>query len=266
MTSIIENLKNLCYNIEPGEIMVIIDKLSQDANINTLIFDIDGTITRWKNVKSFLEKSLTELGVPYTDDALQGMYKAMELREYHSIITAESDEDVYSALLGMCIPSLKEHNVTGRQLKDTMFELEASETFIEEDVPRELEQLAQDYKLYCYTNWFRNQALKKLDRYDLTKYFEAVHSSEDNYVKFSKVGFIYLIEKYHLNPQRTLHVGDSESDIVPSKNAGIHSIYLDYGIKTPDDLTEKKMKLMHKADATVTEFSDIQKVLTKRIR
>ena len=246
--------------------MVIIDKLSGDAGINSLIFDIDGTITRWKDVKSFLEKSLNELGIPYTDEDLKGLFKAMELREIHSLTTGESDEDVYSTLLGMYVPSLMEYNVSGKQLKEVMFDLEASETFISEEVPEELERLASEYDaLYCYTNWFRGQAIKKLDRYDLTKYFREVHSSEDNFVKFSKAGFQYLMHKYNLDPKRTVHIGDSESDVSPSKNAGLHSIYLDYGITTSDDITAKKMELIHKADASITEYRDIRKVLTKII-
>ena len=38
--------------------MIIMDKLSNPSEINTLIFDIDGTITRWKNIEKFLQKSL----------------------------------------------------------------------------------------------------------------------------------------------------------------------------------------------------------------
>lgn len=246
--------------------MVIIDKLSKDAGINSLIFDIDGTITRWKDVKEFLRKSLEILNVPYSDEALKGLYKAMSDRELHALLSSESGEDIYSYLLTIYIPSLREHGVTGEDLKNVMFDLEASETFISEEVPEELERLASEYEsLYCYTNWFRGQALKKLDRYDLTKYFKEVHSSEDNFVKFSKVGFLYLMHKYNLDPKRTVHIGDSESDVTPSKNAGLHSIYLDYGIHTSDDITEKKMKLIHASDASITEFKDIRKVLTKRL-
>lgn len=244
--------------------MVIIDKLPENNKINTLIFDVDETITRWKDVKDFLKKSLEILNVPYTDEALKGLYKAMSERELHAILSSEADEEIYSFLLGQNIPSLKEHGKTGKDLKDIMFELESSETFIEDDVHDELEILSHKYKLYVYTNWFTNQALKKLERYSLKRYFENIHSSENNFIKYSKEGFTWLINRYNLDKDKTMHIGDSESDIVPSKNAGIHSFYLDYGIKTSDDITEKKMKLIHAADATATEFKDIRRVLTKR--
>lgn len=244
--------------------MVIIDKLPEDNRIDTLIFDVDGTITRWKNVKSFLKKSLDKLGVPYTDEALQGLYRAMSDRELHALISSEADEDIYSYLLDLYIPSLKENNVSGKDLKDVMFELEASETFISDDTKSELEILSKNYKLYVYTNWFTNQAIKKLKRYGLEGYFENIHSSENTFIKYSKLGFIWLLHEYNLDKDRTIHIGDSESDIIPSHNAGLKSIYLDYDINSSSDITDKKMGLIHKADASITEFKDIRRVLTKK--
>lgn len=245
--------------------MVIIDKIPDNNKINSLIFDVDGTITRWKNVKEFFKKSLERLNVPYTDEALEGLIRAMSDRELHELITSEADEDIYSYLLDLYIPSLREHGVSGKDLKDVMFELEASETFINDDVAEEIEILSSKYKLYIYTNWFTNQAKKKLDRYNLTRYFENINSSENTCVKYSKVGFIWLLNRYGLDKDKTVHIGDSESDVVPSLNAGIRSIYIDYGIKSSDDITAEKMKLIHLADASITEFKDIRKVLTKSI-
>lgn len=244
--------------------MVIIDKIPGNNKINSLIFDVDGTITRWKDVKEFLIKSLEILNIPYTEEALYGLYRAMNDRELHALISSEATEDVYSYFLGEYIPSLREHGKTGKDLKDVMFELEASETFIDDDVKSELEILSRKYKLYVYTNWFTNQAKKKLDRYGLTGYFENIHSSENIFIKYSKVGFLWLLNKYDLAKDKIVHIGDSKSDITPSHNAGICSIYLDYGIKTSTDITEKKMQLIHQAEASVTEFKDIRKVLTKR--
>ena len=245
--------------------MIIIDKLYNSENINTIIFDIDGTITRWKNVPKFLEKSLNILGAPYNDDALKGLYDAMEYRKLHALTTGEADEDMYSSLLERFIDVLREYGISGKKLKDTMFELEASETFINDDVQEEFAKLAENYQLIAYTDWFKNQAIKKLDRYDLTKYFSAIYSSEDNFVKFSPVGFTRLLKHHNLDPLKTVHIGDTESDVIPSHKAGIHSIYLNYDIKSKDDIPEDKSKLINTADATITEFKDIRKVLSKKI-
>ena len=245
--------------------MIIIDKLTNNSDINTIILDIDGTITRWKDVKLFLEKSLNILGAPYNDEALIGLFQAMKDREYHAITTGESDEEIYSMLLEKYIKVLHEYGISGKNLKDTMFELEASETYISEKVPEEIQELTDNnYKLYAYSNWFRKQSLKKLDRYDLTKYFSAVHSSEDSYIKYSKIGFLWLLQKYHLDPARTVHIGDSSTDVIPSHKAGMHSIYLDYDINSLDDITKEKMNLILTADASITEFEDIRRILMKK--
>ena len=244
--------------------MIIIDKLSNNTNINTIILDIDGTITRWKNVKFFLEKSLNILEVPFSDEALRGLFQAMKYRELHALTTGEADESIYSSLLEYYIKDLREYGVSGEDLKNIMFELEASETFISDETQEEFKKLAENYRLFAYTNWFKNQALKKLDRYDLTKYFNGIHSSEDVFIKFSRVGFLWLLKTYNLDPSKTVHIGDSKNDVLSSHQAGLHSIYLDYDIKSPSDITENRMELIKTADASITEFGDIRLVLTKK--
>jgi len=242
--------------------MIILDKLPDNNNIDTIIFDVDSTITRWKNIEHFLQKALKILGVPYSEDALNGLFRAMKYREYHAITTSESDEMIYSLLLEQYIEVLQQYNISGQQLKETMFKMEAEQTFISDEVPEEIKELSKSYKLYCYTNWFKKQTIAKLDKYDLTKYFIDIHSSEDTYIKFTKTGFQYLLNKYKLNPSKTITVGDSATDIIPSHKAGMHTIYLNY--KQDSEITEEQMKLITTADASITEFKDIRSVLTKK--
>jgi len=244
--------------------MIILDNLNKRELIETLVFDLDGTITKWKNVEEFLKKALTEINVPYRKESLEGLYKAMRMREIHSNITGESDEEIYSYLLSMYIEDLKKYSKTGKDLKDKMFELEASETYISPEVPEELEKLSKEYDLYIYTNWFYNQALKKLDRYNLRDYFKKNYSSQQTYIKACKVAFEYFMLKEKLEPERTVFIGDSECDVIPSRKAKAHSIYLDYSIKTNNDITKEKMKLITNSSATVTEFSDIRYILSKK--
>lgn len=243
--------------------MVILDNLNNRELIETLVFDLDGTITRWKNVEGFLKKALIEINVPYRKESLEGLYKAMKMREIHALTTGESDEEIYSYLLSMYIEDLKKYSKTGKDLKDKMFELEASETYISPEIPKEIAELAKKYDLYIYTNWFYNQAIKKLDRYNLRYYFKKIYSSQSEYIKDCKVAFECLMLKEKLEPKRTVFIGDSECDVIPSRKAKAHSIYLDYSIKTNNDITKEKMKLITTSSAAVTEFSDIRYVLKK---
>lgn len=245
--------------------MIIIDKLHNTSSIKNIFFDIEGTITRWINVKDFLKKSLEELNMPYKDEYLKQLFKAMKMNEYHVLTTGCMEEDVYAKLLGTYISDLKEYGLTGADLKNKMFDLEASETFIDNDVIEELTRLKEEYNLYCYTNWFITQALKKLDYYDLRRFFLSVHSPEDLFLKQSTIAFKYMLEKYQLKGEETLFVGDSKTDIIPSKKAGIKTVYINYGIKSNDDFTKESMDLIHAADASITKFSDLHVVLTKKI-
>lgn len=245
--------------------MIITNKIENQEEIRNLIFDIDGTITRWKNVELFLRKALEKLNIPFKEESLVGLYKAIEMRELHSITTSETDETVYSYLLELYIEDLRKHDVSGNKLKDIMFDMEASETFISPEVSEELKLLSKEYEMYCYTNWFRNQALRKLERYNLKEYFKKIYSSEDTYVKFSKVGFMYHSYKHNMSAEKTVCIGDSKNDIVPSGKFGFKTIYLDYEITPNAKKSEKQIKLIEKADATVTEFSDIRKVLSKSL-
>lgn len=246
--------------------MIITNKIENQEKIKNLIFDIDGTITRWKNVELFLRKALEKLNIAFRQESLIGLYKAMEMRELYAMTTSESDEDTYGYFLELYIEDLRKHNVSGAKLKDVMFEMEASETFISPEVSEELKLLSKEYEMYCYTNWFRNQAIKKLERYNLKDYFKKIYSSEDTYVKSSRVNFMYLAYKHNLLQAETVCIGDSKNDIIPSHKFGLKTIYLDYGITPNTVRSEKQVRLIETADSTVTEFSDIRKVLSKTYR
>lgn len=244
--------------------MIILDKLSNSSSIKSIFFDIDGTVTRWINVENFLKESLEQLNMPYKKEYLKSLFAAMKMNEYHKLTTGYFDEKIYATLLETHIQDLKKYNLSGEDLKNKMFELEASETFIDNDVLDELKRLKQEYNLYCYTNWFKKQALKKLDYHNLTDYFISIHSPEDLYLKHSKLAYQYLLEKFHLKPEETLFVGDSSTDIIPSNKIGIKTVYINYDIKSEDDITHKEMELIQKADASITNFSDLHVVLSKR--
>ena len=243
--------------------MVIIDKF-ESRPIALVYLDIDETITRWKDVRSFLQKALNYLGVPYKEEYLNGLFLAMQDRETTLITTGIWDEQCYSYYLEERIPVLREYGHTGEELRTIMYEMESEETYISSEVKSEIEKLAKLYKLVCYTNWSLAQARKKIDKYDLSKYFETIYTPEIIFSKHTKTGFLHLAYANNIAPSKIAHVGDSRSEIRSAKGAGCAAIYLDYGIKNEDDITKERMKTILAADASVNSFSDIRKVLTKK--
>lgn len=104
----------------------------------------------------------------------------------------------------------------------------------------------------CYTNWFKFQALKKLERHGISDYFDHFYSFENMFIKFSSVGFQSILLELGLDASNVIHIGDSDSDLV-CKLAGIPCVLIDYHAN--------KEELYNRADVVVTEFKDISRVL-----
>lgn len=120
----------------------------RNNDTKALIFDIDGTLTRWTSVPELLTASLARFGVPYSDDVMQDFFKAVGYYEAHLLVTGHSSPEAYADILGMTMEVLKRHNVSGRAFKDSMFFEEAFYTTCEAGIKDELAALSADYTLY----------------------------------------------------------------------------------------------------------------------
>jgi len=236
--------------------MILKDELVK-KDVSTLLFDIDGTITKWTSVPDFLASVLNEYGIEYQDEVLSQFFRAVTWYDMHLITTMECNYETYGYLLGESIDLLKQNGISGNDFRERMFLKEASFTESEEGIKTSMESLSKNYELYCYTNWFINQAKKKLNKYDLDKYFKHIYAYDNNYIKFTHVGFLSIMEDLGLKPNEVIHIGDSESDIIPSGRAKIQSILVDYD--------RNKENLYDKANAVVTEFRDIPLILERKL-
>ena len=226
----------------------------KDADTKALIFDIDGTLTRWTSVPDLLGATLAHFNVPYTDDVMKDFFKAVNYYEAHLLISSRASVDEYASILGMTMEVLKKHGISGRDFKDWMFFEEAFYTTSEEGIQEELQALQKDYLLCCYTNWFKYQAIKKLERHGINDFFDHFYSFENMYIKFSSVGFKSILLELGLEPSNVIHIGDSDSDLV-CRCAGIPCVLIDYD--------QNKERLYDSADAIVTEFRDISRLLKR---
>jgi len=225
-------------------------------DVKMLSFDIDGTITQWTSVPDFLTSVLAEYNLHYSDEVMAQFFKAVDFFDKHLITSSECTEAMYGFILGDTIELLKQNGISGDDFRRRMFLKEADFTKAEEGIKDSVGILFKNYDLYCYTNWFKNQALKKLDKYGLTEYFKGIYAYDNNYIKFTKVGFLVVTYDLGLEVENVIHIGDSKVDIEPANDAGIQTILVDYNGNKED--------LYRIATAVVTEFRDIPMMLERK--
>ena len=75
--------------------------------------------------------------------------------------------------------------------------------------------------------------------------------------------FNYILNSINAKPQEVIMIGESKTDIIPAKKASINTIYINYNID-PHSIKENEAYLINKADASITEFSDIPRILSKK--
>ncbi len=226
----------------------------KDLDTKALIFDVDGTLTRWTSVPDFLKDTLASFNVEYTSDVIKDFFTAVRYYESYLLISGLSSQDAYAQALEIAIEALRKNNISGQEFRDAMFLREASYTTCETGIETELDYLSQKYLLCCYTNWFASQAHKKLAIHGIDKYFPVFYSFENVYLKYSSVGFKVILSSLEMAPDNVIHIGDSQSDLA-CKGAKIPFILIDYD--------NNSQALYSQSDAVITEFKDIRRVLKK---
>lgn len=116
-------------------------------------------------------------------------------------------------------------------------------------------------KLYLLSNAQAVFTVYELKKLGLLKYFDGIELSSDfGEKKPSPTFFKHIIGKYSLNIAETVYTGnDIACDIIPSKEAGMYSVYIKSAISPDKDSVEEARK---SADfATDVNFFEISKHL-----
>jgi len=112
------------------------------------------------------------------------------------------------------------------------------------------------YKLSIITNKpfdFIEPILKTLGLIEFFELFVGGDSLEKR--KPEPEPLFYICDKLHVDPSKSLMIGDSKNDILAAKAAGIDSIGVSYGYNYGEDIR------VYKPDFAVDNFADILKVL-----
>jgi HAD superfamily hydrolase (TIGR01509 family) len=166
------------------------------------------------------------------------------------------DIDNITALCKMTLQTAIDHYCMKYHLEpDQIFKgyLEVYQTLSMEDIPpfpglRELLEFCKETGRtnYIITHRPLKLLLEHLTYYDLDKYFEFMITSDDGYIrKPNPESFVALRDKFNLDVDMTLAIGDRDLDIDAAKGAGFRtclfqnedmSIPTDYYVSTMEEL------------------------------
>jgi len=187
--------------------------------IKRVIFDIDYTLLKpnYNREYEFLEKYVSK----ENDYFIHHMYEI--LKEY------EDTNVKYD--LNTILKHLNKYS--GDYLLDESFfndwvifstELDEQDTSIVHDV---LSYLSDEYELVALSNWIRKASIKKLEKFDLLKYFTEVYGGDDC-LKPNPGSYKMAIGNH--KPDECIMIGDNlNTDVIGALNAGLHAVHYTNG-------------------------------------
>lgn len=199
--------------------------------IKRVIFDLDRTLIPWNDEwDKCVEKTYNYFGIPFEDDEFIRFNKAMLDYETHHRRFDKKDMSLYF------------RNILGKNIPDTFVDVWTG--YLSELVPDNdeklidlLEYLSSKYSLVVATNWFKDQQVRKLEKFGILKYFDKVLTSEEYNKKPGKEMFENACEGF--DKCEVVMVGDTfKSDIKGAMDFGLYSYYL----TTTDPRKSKKFQ------------------------
>ncbi|ACL70665.1 HAD family hydrolase [Halothermothrix orenii] len=93
------------------------------------------------------------------------------------------------------------------------------------------------YKLAILTNKGKRGLIEGLQEFGMLEDIDFYLSKDDvNRSKPHPEGFVKIMERFDLNPEELLMVGDSPSDIIGGKNAGLKTVLVSYTYYEMEDM------------------------------
>lgn len=179
-------------------------------------FDLDGTLVQY-------EKGFDDIfGVLFEAD------RSAAFNTYSSELFRAFDEGVEEPYVTAFEAVVAEHDVdrTAAELAEAYIENELDATTVTDETYALLERLDEHVTLGVISNGATDVQRRKLDRHDLTEYFEAIVISSE--VGTRKPGAkIFKLAAGRLDADTHYYVGDTHGeDIKPARQAGFEQIHV----------------------------------------
>ncbi|CUT97809.1 HAD family hydrolase [Staphylococcus capitis] len=206
-----------------------------------LIFDFDGTIADSKECsivatqKSFKEKGLEE--------------PTVNLIEYYMGIPIEKSFSLMSSV------DLDDHQLEAliKTFRQNYKEVESSYLKLYKHMTEQLQSLSKDKQLFVVSSKKTDVLIRNLEILDIDHLFtEVIGSDKVNHYKPSPDGINYILNKYQLENEETIYIGDAIFDMQMANSAKVASCAVTWGTHSIEELkSENPTYIIHE----VTELN-----------
>lgn len=206
-----------------------------------LIFDFDGTIVDSKECsivatqKSFKERGLEE--------------PTVNLIEYYMGIPIEKSFSLMSSV------DLDDHQLEAliKTFRQNYKEVESSYLKLYKHMTEQLQSLSKDKQLFVVSSKKTDVLIRNLEILDIDHLFtEVIGSDKVNHYKPSPDGINYILNKYQLENEETIYIGDAIFDMQMANSAKVASFAVTWGTHSIEELkSENPTYIIHE----VTELN-----------
>lgn len=222
----------------------------KDLNsINTILFDIDHTMIYLEDDDIIVKEILDSVGIPYKEEYGPLLCSSIVSTASERIITLETLESEFEKQM----PFVNKHQICKTDFRRRVFETELKHVRPIKGIDEVIGELCLQYKIHCFTDWFYDLAVSKVEKIGLLNKISSIISSQNRFSKKDLKSFRILLTELGKEPSEVIMIGDSKTDIHSSK-IGIQSILVDY---------DNVKGYVEDATAIVTKSTDIIKLLIK---
>ena len=210
-------------------------------NINTWIFDLDNTLYS------------ADSGIFQQVHSLMGEFISKNLNM--DIKEAKKLQKKYYKVHGTTLRGLMDnHNINPDHFLSEVHNLDYSIVGPNKALNKELEKL--EGRKIIYTNANLKHAENVLQRLELTHMFKEIFDIKDaNYIPKPEISpYIQIINDYDIDPKSAIMFDDIAKNLVPAKNVGFTSVWIDAGYENFSDDIERSKKYLDYETKNISNF------------
>jgi len=209
--------------------------------IKTWIFDLDNTL--YSADSGIFQQVHTLMGDFVSKNLKIELKKAKELQKKYY-------KQHGTTLKGM----MDNHNVDPDIFLSEVHNLDYSIVEPNHELNEQLERL--EGRKIIYTNANRQHADNVLKRLELTHMFKEIFDIKDaNYIPKPEISpYIQIIDDYDINPTSAIMFDDIAKNLVPAKNVGFTSVWIDAGYENFSDDIESSKKYLDYETKNISNF------------